>query len=146
MKTLISNICSIISPRLFEETGRYIVLRYLFSKDQQKNISISYGIGHGGIESILIWFTVLSNLLVKDTLIKNGLLKENITFFVFLMSATERLCAVICHISFSVWFLKQLRKKKCLLYFSYYSSWCYWFYSFSKSKRYYNINFCYWIK
>ena len=81
--SIILNICSIISPGLLEETGRYIVLRYLFSKDQQKNISISYGIGHGGIESILIGFTVLSNLLVKDTLIKNGLLKENITFFVF---------------------------------------------------------------
>ena len=107
-----------LSPGIFEETGRYICLKYLLSKEQyqQKNISVSYGIGHGGIESLLIGITFLSNLFAKDTLIEKGILKSSITFFSSLMGALERVFAIIIHISASVLVYKTVKGKKITYY------------------------------
>jgi len=107
-----------LSPGIFEETGRYICLKYLSSKEQyqQRNISVSYGIGHGGIESILTGIILLSNLFTKDTLIEKGLLKSSITFLMCLMSAIERIFAVLSHISASVLVYKAVKKKKIIYY------------------------------
>jgi len=107
-----------LSPGIFEETGRYICLKYLSSKEQyqQRNISVSYGIGHGGIESIFTGITLLTNLFTKDTLIEKGLLKSSITFFICLMSAIERFFAVLTHISVSVLVYKAVKEKKIIYY------------------------------
>ena len=39
---------------LFEEVGRFVAFRFFLKKNQDKRTAISYGIGHGGIESILV--------------------------------------------------------------------------------------------
>ena len=114
--SIIVIIIGLISPGLFEETGRYICLNYLLKKDKLKNISVSYGIGHGGIESILLGIMLLSNLFVKDIYIEKGLLKESITFLTCLMSVWERLFAVIFHISLSVIVYKAVKEKKLYYY------------------------------
>ena len=101
---------SILSPGIFEETGRYIFLNYLLKKNKDKNICVSYGIGHGGIESILVGMTFLSYIFAKEALIKQGALKENITFFICFMSAWERFFSVFLHISLSVLVYKSLRE------------------------------------
>ena len=88
---------SILSPGIFEETGRYIFLNYLLKKNKDKNICISYGIGHGGIESILVGITFLSYIFAKEALIKQGALKENITYFICFMSAWERFFSVFSY-------------------------------------------------
>ena len=107
-----------LSPGIFEETGRYICLKYLSSKEQyqQKNISVSYGIGHGGIESIFIGISIFYNLIAKDTLIEKGAMKSSITFFMCLMSATERFFAVLFHISASVFVYKTVKEKNITYY------------------------------
>ena len=84
-----------ICPGLFEETGKYLILKYLFSKNKQKSVSVSYGMGHGGIESMMLGINILALLLLKDQLIAKGTLKENITLFICLMSSFERLSAFI---------------------------------------------------
>ena len=107
-----------LSPGIFEETGRYICLKYLSSKEQyqHKNISVSYGIGHGGIESILVGIAFFSNLFSKDTLIEKGILKSSITFFMCLMSAMERFFAILYQISGSVFVYKAVKEKKIIYY------------------------------
>ena len=110
--SIIVIIIGLISPGLFEETGRYVCLNYLLKKDKLKNISVSYGIGHGGIESILLGIMLLSNLFTKDIYIEKGLLKESITFLTCLMSACERLFAVIFHISLSVIVYKAVKEQR----------------------------------
>ena len=107
-----------LSPGLFEETGRYICLKILSSDRQykQKYISVSYGIGHGGIESILTGIQVLYNLLAKDTLIKEKKLTSSIKFSDCLLSAIERLFAVLFHISASVIVYKAVKEKKIIYY------------------------------
>jgi uncharacterized membrane protein YhfC len=101
-----------ISPGVFEETGRYIFLKYLLSSDKNKNISVSYGIGHGGIECIIIGFSFLSYLFIKDKITEKGGLKESITFFTGVMSASERLFAFLLQISLSVIIYKAIKEKK----------------------------------
>ena len=101
-----------ICPGLFEETGKYIFLKYLLSSDKNKNVSVSYGIGHGGIECIIIGFSFLSYLFIKDKITEKGGLKESITFFTGVMSASERLFAFILQISLSVIIYKAIKEKK----------------------------------
>lgn len=101
-----------ICPGLFEETGRYIFLKILSSSDKNKNISVSYGIGHGGIECIIIGFSLLSYLFKKDRINEKRGLKESITFFTGIMSASERLFAFILQISLSVFIYKAIKEKK----------------------------------
>ena len=101
-----------ICPGLFEETGKYIFLKYLLSSDKNKNVSISYGIGHGGIECIIIGFSFLSYLFNKDKRNERGGLKESITFFTGVMSVFERLFAFILQISLSVIIYKAIKEKK----------------------------------
>jgi uncharacterized membrane protein YhfC len=117
-KGIIFYIIAGLSPGIFEETGRYICLKYLLSKEQyqQKNISVSYGIGHGGIESFLIGITFLSNLFAKESLIEKGILKSSITFFSSLMGVVERIIAIIVHISASVLVYKAVKGKTITYY------------------------------
>ena len=109
---IIAGIC----PGLFEETGRFICLRFFLTKEKDKKVSISYGIGHGGLESILTGINVISILILKDTLIKNGNLKQSIPFYLNMVSAYERLFAVILHISLSVIVYKSVIEKKIYFY------------------------------
>ena len=100
-----------ISPGLFEETGKYLFIKYIFSKDKQKSIAVSYGIGHGGIESFGIGIVLIIQMCLKDVLIEKGSITESLTFSIFLMSALERLSAVTIHISLSVINYKAIREQ-----------------------------------
>jgi len=105
-----------ICPGLFEETGRYLLLKYLFSTNKQKSVSVSYGIGHGGMESMMMGINLLMFLFLKDQLIAKGAIKENITLFICLMSSFERLSAFILHISLSVIVYKAIKENKFFFY------------------------------
>ena len=109
--SIIITIIGLISPGLFEETGRYICLNYLLKKNKLKNISVCYGLGHGGIESIFVGLTFLSYLFTKDILIEKGVLKESITFVDCLIGFFERMFAVIIHISLSIIVYKAVKDK-----------------------------------
>lgn len=52
--TVITLILIALSAALFETAGRYIGLKYLLIKKLDWENSIAYGIGHGGIESIML--------------------------------------------------------------------------------------------
>lgn len=97
-------IISVISPGIFEETGRYFCFKYLLSKEENKNrtTSVSYGIGHGGIESMFIGFSLLIQFFMINKLIEQGIIKEDITFFSFFAGVFERISAITFHISASV--------------------------------------------
>ena len=47
-------------PGVFEETGRLIAFKTLLRKRTWRETSISYGIGHGGIEVVLVAVTMIS--------------------------------------------------------------------------------------
>ena len=104
-------------PGIFEETGKFLFIKYLYRKENEKKISIMYGIGHGGAESIIAAFSLFSNLFAKKELIEKGILKESITFYICFMSIIERIFAIIIQISLSVFIYKSIKEKKINLFF-----------------------------
>lgn len=68
-----------LAAGLFEETGRLLAMKFCMKKDLEKKNAIMYGIGHGGIEAILlIGMTYVSNLSLAIT-INRGALGEVMT-------------------------------------------------------------------
>ena len=49
-------------PGLFEETGRLVAFKTVLKKRQQRETSISYGLGHGGVAevSVIMTYTMIS--------------------------------------------------------------------------------------
>ena len=96
-----------LSAGLFEEIGRYITMKYLLKSMTIKD-AIVFGIGHGGIESILL--VGVSLLMINPS---------TIPFQNFLMSGVERISAMILHCGFSVLVYQMLfRNKKYNLIYS----------------------------
>lgn len=110
---------------LFEEIGRFLVFTVLFKKYKGRLSSISFGLGHGGIENIvvaaLLTYTLASvakriNDNTIDELIKdnsnseyslnqvNNLIKtvENMDIFFISLLLIERIFSIVGHIDLSI--------------------------------------------
>lgn len=128
-------IYGVLAAGIFEETGRFVVFKTLMKKNNAAKDSIMYGLGHGGIESILIaGMTLLSYgimaLLVNTSgldavLTMTGATDEATialatqtlealtkqTFGTCLVSVLERLLAMTLHVSLSVWVFRAAKEK-----------------------------------
>ncbi|WP_173655307.1 YhfC family intramembrane metalloprotease [Sharpea azabuensis] len=60
--TMIYVIYGISMAGLFEEVGRYLILKYLLKKDHSRENAVYYGIGHGGIE---VWAVILPAIILE---------------------------------------------------------------------------------
>lgn len=122
-----------IAAGLFEETGRYVAFKYMLKDNDSKATSVTYGLGHGGIEMILLVslsllssfiFATSINKLGFDEMIK-GMSDENMIETVrqmivslnaygikeVLLTIIERTSAMILHVSCSVLVFKTVRNK-----------------------------------
>lgn len=130
-----------LAAALFEETGRLIAMKFFMKESLNKQNTIMYGIGHGGIEAILlVGLTYISNLL-SAFMINSGALQASMelvdaelqqtTFeqikvlwelpaWQFYMAGVERLIAITLQIALSVLVYKAISLK----------SRPYWFISF----------------
>ena len=61
-----------IMAGIFEECGRYIVLKYIMKKHRIRENSVLYGIGHGAIEILTVVFPSILLYLVIATSLQNG--------------------------------------------------------------------------
>ena len=117
---------------LFEETGRFLSMKYLLKKEPTTvKPAVAYGIGHGGIEMILVFgFTMISYLTMAamansgqiDTLLsqtpadKQAAVNEVISKLSesstgeWLMGLWERATALILHLSLSILVWAAVRK------------------------------------
>ena len=115
----------IIMAGVFEECGRYIVLKYIMKKNRTPENAIMYGIGHGGIEILAVLLPSMILYLVIAVLfsagnIENALSTLNITeqtaasalpsvqaaaafdYAMMAMNVIERLFALLLHIGLTV--------------------------------------------
>lgn len=90
------------SAGLFEETARWIAMRYAM-KQRDFNAGLAFGIGHGGIEAFLIVGLPL--------LLSSGLMMQAVDYY---LSGFERICAMTVHICLSFIVLTGARKGKFL--------------------------------
>lgn len=56
----------------FEETGRYLGMKFVMRNYLTKENALMYGVGHGGIEAILLLGLASINNLVNSTMINSG--------------------------------------------------------------------------
>jgi len=111
-----------LAAALFEETGRLIAMKFFMKQTLNKQNAVMYGIGHGGIEAILlVGLTYISNLMTA-LMINSGALQTSMelvdaelqqtTFqqirvlwelpsWQFYMAGVERLIAITLQIALS---------------------------------------------
>ena len=99
---------------LFEETGRYVGYRKLVKTTRDLRGGVMYGLGHGGIESILLVGLSLAGLLVAGVLASmgkippgpayDGITKQlgGMSFGLALLGGVERLSALAVHVGLSL--------------------------------------------
>ena len=122
---------------IFEETGRFLAFKWLLKKQTGRETGVMYGIGHGGIEAILVCTTSLFSMLAlavslntsgADALLAQAgasreALQATIDTLVqtdgsyFFAAGIERVIAIALHIALSVLvFAAANRKGKFHLY------------------------------
>lgn len=57
---------------LFEESGRYLAFRFVLTKHPNKETAVTYGIGHGGIECVLVLGVTYIQYYAYGQLINSG--------------------------------------------------------------------------
>ncbi|MBO4423041.1 MAG: YhfC family intramembrane metalloprotease [Clostridia bacterium] len=117
---------------VFEETGRFLAFKFVLRKFKDRRTSISYGIGHGGFESVYIGFQMISLavvcILVSSpfaSLITAGMDEASasllvtqlqpyseLSFGMCMLGVFERLPAITLHISLSVLVFAAAREKR----------------------------------
>lgn len=111
---------------IFEETGRLFGYRVLLRKKKNPEISIAYGIGHGGIEVLLIFgLTYLIYLLAlcgvsfgsSETDVSLIATVGQIKPVTALIAAAERIFAMMVHIGLSVVVFYGVRTRRARWFF-----------------------------
>lgn len=107
-----------LAAGLFEETGRYVVMRFFMKGRLSKQEAVMYGAGHGGIEAILLGGMACFSNLITSVMINSGSLEKllpagdpnvhavisqltGLPAWQFLLAGMERCSAVILHIVLS---------------------------------------------
>ncbi len=122
-----------LAAGLFEETGRYLAMRFVMKKHLDKQNAVMYGIGHGGIEAILlIGLTEISNIALslainsgQATVLFTGMDEAalqsisplwTLSSYQFYMAGIERITAIFLHISLSYLVYRSVKERKLLFY------------------------------
>ena len=112
-----------LAAGVFEETGRFFAFK-LFLKDNREPVTaLSYGIGHGGAEAILlVGLTMANNLILAAAVSAGGMtdpavleLAEQLASTpagMFLWAAFERFSAIILHVANSVLVFAAVREPR----------------------------------
>lgn len=124
-------------PGVFEETGRLVAFKTILRKRKNRETSISYGIGHGGFEVILILGMTYIQYIAYAVMINTGIIGiiinqvaslapdqlgsvesvvNLLTGFSFAdlgIAFVERIFAVLFHIGASILVFYACRNKKC---------------------------------
>ncbi|MFC7394278.1 YhfC family intramembrane metalloprotease [Scopulibacillus cellulosilyticus] len=123
-----------LTAGIFEEIGRFVGFHYLLKKYREWKDGISYGIGHGGIEAILVGvFSSVQTIFISN-LINSGsfnqllnvqgaaktsllTLKEQLidtSSYLYLMGGFERIFSFLIQLGLSILVLYTIRKRRTL--------------------------------
>lgn len=125
-----------LSAGLFEEIGRWLGFRFLLRDKLEYKNGIAFGIGHGGLESVVIvGFSAINNL-VYSFLINTGRFDETVRGAVpeaaadqivevltttspatFFAGGIERFLTIIIHIALSLIVMYSVKRRKVSLLF-----------------------------
>jgi len=120
-----------LSAGIFEEVARYLALKFWLKKDTHTLLPLKYGIGHGGVEALLLGLLALFALIQVVVLSGDSLealvppeqielaLSQIETYWAVpwyhsLLGAAERISAMAFHIGASILVYKSVRTKNLL--------------------------------
>ncbi len=121
-----------LTAGVFEEVGRYYSFRLILRKNRAWKDGLAFGLGHGGMEALLIGGLAGLNNLILSIMINNGMYETLIKatpsiadsgvkeFFLstapslFAVSGFERIFAIILHIGMTFLVLYGIRQKKSI--------------------------------
>ena len=113
---------------LFEETGRYIAMRFLVKPLDFPN-AFMYGAGHGGVEAMLLCGVASISNIASAVMINSGTMSAQLATLdaekaadtaaalwttpslTFFAGGVERIIAVVLHLSLSILVFQSIRKK-----------------------------------
>lgn len=120
-----------LAAGIFEEVGRYVGFKFLLRGKNEWKDGISYGIGHGGIEAILVGGMVSIQYIVYSNLINSGAFEKalgskvpvtmlvsikntlvNTAPYMFGVTGLERILAITFHIALSLLVLYGIKRRK----------------------------------
>ncbi len=127
-----------LAAGIFEEVGRFVSMNLFKKKALTKQNAFMYGVGHGGIEAILIvGITSISNLVIS-MMINQGTFEATLSALDpqvkeqtmaqisllwstnpldFYLGGVERICAIVLHICLSIIVYKAVKEHKIYLLF-----------------------------
>lgn len=107
---------------IFEETGRYLGYRFLLKGRERWEDGIAYGLGHGGIEALLIGGLAAAQNLYLSFMLNSGSLPAALEMYrsalagtapyLFLVSGFERVFALALQVALSLLVLYGVRRKR----------------------------------
>ncbi len=89
---------------LFEELGRYIVMRLFMKNALDTTAGLAFGLGHGGIEALLL----VGVNAVATLILYSGSVTPSLMF----AGGVERLITLVLHICWSLMVAKAVRERK----------------------------------
>lgn len=120
-----------LAAGVFEETGRFLTMRYLMRKNLTLENALMYGAGHGGFEAMLVLGITSINNLVNAFLLNSGVftaaLSENVNVqqaleavaplatlpaWQFFLGGIERIMAVALQIALSLIIYQAVSRRK----------------------------------
>lgn len=119
---------------LFEETARWLAMKYFMKDKKEFSHGIAFGLGHGGIEAVLIVGITSINNIIYMAAIQNGgydLLMQSVpqetaaaikeqflsmNFWYASMGGVERISAILFHVAASLFVLKAVKENKMVYY------------------------------
>jgi uncharacterized membrane protein YhfC len=105
-------IFSALTAALFEETGRYLGYRYLI-RERNRRVAVMFGLGHGGLEAMLVVGLPFAGLLLAWVLAERGSLPPaalatvqrqvaRMSFWGAQIAVMERASAIAMHVGLSL--------------------------------------------
>jgi len=117
-----------LTAGIFEELGRFVAFYYLLKKYRDYKDGLAYGIGHGGIESILVGGFAGLQTLTFATSINNGSFAQMVEqypqlshikdllieqpAYLYLLGSLERIMALVLQIAFTMLVVYAVKQKK----------------------------------
>ncbi|ESU73370.1 membrane protein, partial [Geobacillus thermopakistaniensis] len=120
-----------LAAGVFEELGRYVGFRWLLKQHRGYGDGLSFGLGHGGTEAVLLGVVGAVNVIVLASLIQSGsfdktiapslpagqaeLIKEQVLhtpFAMYVLGGLERLFALTVHVALSLLVLLGVRQRQ----------------------------------
>ncbi|CAG7653466.1 YhfC family intramembrane metalloprotease [Paenibacillus allorhizosphaerae] len=119
-----------LAAGVFEELGRYVAFRWWLKRRRSWGDGLSFGLGHSGVEALLIGVVGGAQMLALAVMYNNGTLQQKLgglppetaealvaglsgtPLHLYVLGGVERIAAFLLHLAFSIMVLQGVRSRR----------------------------------